>query len=175
MKRMQGFFAIVLLIILLVGCGVASNAKPISREDEPGITGYVMKKENGRILVISTEKMDFSSTGGVDEFYDAIWFSKAPEEIEVGDKVKVWYDIVLESYPGQSEAIDLEVVEAIKPEGAKLTDSEALQAALFSQSFDDDTLLVVKEIEYDAEADSWNVKLKDLWNDKIYDVEIEDK
>jgi len=40
-----------------------------------------MKKENDRILVISSESKDFSANGVVQEFYDAIWFTEAPKDI----------------------------------------------------------------------------------------------
>lgn len=64
----------------MVGC-----TNPV---DEPGMTGYVVKKEGGRILVVDSNPQDFSSTGGVEEFYNAIWFSKTPMSIEVGLQVR---------------------------------------------------------------------------------------
>jgi len=159
-----------------------NDAAGVSQEDEktsdadsePGITGYVMKKENGRILVVNTDAQDFSANGGVDEYYEAIWFSKVPENINVGEKVAVWFDVVLESYPGQSEIKDIKVITGEKPEGAQLTEAEAINMALTSEKVNSETLLVVKSVEYDEQSHAWNVRLKEIHGDKVYDIEIED-
>lgn len=177
MKRICSFILVLLLTLSLLGC----NSNNI-RDDEkkapsvdPGIIGYVMQKDNKRILVISQRAQDFSSTGGVNEYYDAIWFSNAPNAVEVGDKVKVWYDIVAESYPGQSEAKHIEVISSQKPNGANLTESEALKKALASEKIKAKDLTVLKSIVYDKQADRWNVELKEIWSDKIDIIQIEDK
>ena len=75
----------------------------------------------GRILVVDPVAQDFSDTGGIEEFYNAIWFSNAPQEVEPGNKVEVWFDIVAESYPGQSEALDIKIIQEEVPEGADLS------------------------------------------------------
>jgi hypothetical protein len=178
MKSVIGFLLIFLFAGSLLGCTpgkAVEDEKQQPPSGEPGIVGYVMQKENERILVISQESRDFSANGGVKEYYDAIWFSNVPKDIKVGEKVKVWYDFVRESYPGQSEVKDIEVVSSEKPKGAKLTEAEVLLMALTSQEVKVSDLLVVKEIEYDSQAARWNVELKEIWSDKIVRIQISDK
>lgn len=158
MKRWY-LWMLLMLMVLLIGCN--SISEPLNSQS---MTGYVMDREGERILVVDDEAQDFSSTGGVSEFYNAIWFSKAPSEIKEGDFVKVWFDMVAESYPGQSEAIKVEVVEQEKPKGANLTKSEALHKLLTSDEFKKD-LYGVSSIEYNEKEDTWNIALKNLLDD----------
>lgn len=177
MKIMYSMVLLVCLILLLLGCGIDNmidNGKQ-APSTEPGIVGYVMNKDNGRILVVSQTALDFSSTGGVDEYYNAIWFSDAPKDIEIGDKVKVWYDAVRESYPGQSEVKHIEVVIGQKMDGANLTEAEVLYKAIKSDKVDINQLLIVKSIGFDKQTASWKVELKENWTDKIIEIQIEDK
>jgi hypothetical protein len=165
--------------VSLLGCSQNNESEKIKKKENsnPGASmmGYVMKKEEGRILITNPEAQDFSSTGGVQEFYDAIWFSDVPIDIELGDKVRVWYDSIRESYPGQSEAKRVEVINNKKPEGANLTEQEALYMALTSLQIDINDIAVVKFIEYDNQADRWNIRMKSVLGDKIYNIQIEDK
>ncbi|MDW7650274.1 MAG: YobA family protein [Bacillota bacterium] len=167
MKKLLLSILALLVVSSLVGC---LESRP---SGEPGITGYVMKREDGRILVIDPNPQDFSSTGGVDEYYNAIYFSNAPRDVTVGDKVKVWFDIMMDSYPGQSEVEYLEIVPSPKPAGANLNESEALNKALMSQEFKTD--VVVNSIDYMDETSRWIIKLKQIWGDELYTVEVNDK
>jgi len=141
---------------------------------EPGITGYVMKKENGRILVVNPDALDFSANGGIDEYYEAIWFSNAPGDINVGEKVAVWFDAVRESYPGQSNVKSIKIVAGRKPDGAQLTEAEAIRRALSSEKINSEVFMVVKSVGYDEESHVWNVRLKEIQGGKIYDMEVKD-
>ncbi len=163
-----------LLTITLLACNQSVVEDP-SPSDEPGIIGYVMDKEGGRILVVNPEAQDFSATGGISEYYDAIWFANAPEDIEVGEKVKVWYDNVLDSYPAQSEAIHVEIIPGQKPNGANLSETDALYQALTSQLMNIDSPIVVKNIRYDDDNDIWEIELKDTWGEEIYNIQVDDK
>lgn len=169
MKKVFSLALVLLIAVPLLGCS-ADNSN-----DEAGITGYIMNKENDRILVVSHEAQDFSSNGGVDEFYNAIWFSKAPKDIEIGEKVMVWFDMVAESYPGQSEIKKIAVVPSRLPEGADLTEADALNKALTSEATDTNKVLAVKSIEYNSQENNWNIKLKDTWSGKVHDNIVEDK
>lgn len=179
MKKIINFIFVILFTVSLFGCSPSNDSKSDGERETPrpeaGISGYIMKKEGGRILVINPEAQDFSSTGGVKEFYNAIWFSKAPQDINIGDKVKVWYDIVLDSYPGQSEVKHIEVIPGEKSNGSNLTESEALNKALTSQEIAGDKVTVVKAIEYEKKADVWRIRLKEAWSDKIFNIQVEDK
>jgi hypothetical protein len=169
MKRIFTFILVLLLAVSLLGCS-SDNSK-----DEAGITGYVMNKENDRILVVSSKAQDFSANGGVNEFYNAIWFSKAPKDIKTGEKVMVWFDIVAESYPGQSEVKEIAIVPGQLPEGADLTEADALNKALASEEVDANQVLAVESLEYNKQEDNWSIKLKETWSDKVYDIKVEDK
>ncbi|MDF2591240.1 MAG: hypothetical protein K0S75_706 [Clostridia bacterium] len=177
MRRICSLVLVICLTLSLLGCN--SNKVGIGEKQapkiEPGIIGYVMKLSNSGMLVVSQGIQDFSSTGGVKEFYNAIWFSNAPKEIEVGDQVRVWFDEVLESYPGQSEAKHIEVIASEKPDGANLDISEALNRALKTDKVDNDEVIVVKSIAYDKQADRWSIVLKQTWGDKTYNIQVEDK
>lgn len=179
---MKGTLILVLLLsipIVILGCGpipdneVAGSIQTTPPDYDAGITGYIMDKRDGRILVVSPEKQDFSSTGGMSEFYDAIWFSKPPDDAEIGMKVKVWYEIVLQSYPGQAEVTHLEVIPSPKPEGAKLTESEALSKALATQKIN--KVVTVKSIEYNIKSSEWIIELKDTNDYEVIILRVKDK
>lgn len=172
-KRLTMLF---FLSLLLVGCGT-SNDKNIddnhtsgANGDEPGMIGYVVDKDHGRILVVDSEPQDFSSTGGVSEYYNAIYFSNVPEEVEIGDKVKVWFDIVAESYPGQSSATKIEVLLPDKYDGATFTSREAIKQALQKVENDDFGIKVVKDVQF--KDGIWTVIIKK--GEEDYTIEIAD-
>ncbi|KUO48733.1 MAG: hypothetical protein APF76_01975 [Desulfitibacter sp. BRH_c19] len=174
MKKSIIAILIMLFAVSVMGCNQTVDEDP-SKDDEPGIIGYVMNRENERILVIDPEAQDFSPTGGVSEYYDAIWFSNVPQDIELGEKVKVWFDIVEDSYPAQSDAIQIEVIPSQRPAEADLTEADALYEALTSELSHNDGLIVVKNIEYDNETDTWDFTFKEIWGDEIYSIQIDDK
>lgn len=160
------------LLLILVACGINSEGTNAQGETDgnratnPDIEGYVVDKSGGRILVVDPNPQDFSSTGGVSEFYDAIWFSNADEAIKVGEKVQVWFDAVAESYPGQAKALKTKVIQSVKPNGADLTEAEAIQKALVNGEKPDAFITVIVSTEYDAATDIWKIFIK-------YDEETE--
>lgn len=160
--------SILAAMLLLSACSTQAGGR-----GEPGMTGYVVGKENGRILVVSEKSEDFSATGGLSEFYSAIWFSEAPDEVQVGDKVAIWHGAVAESFPGQSKVERLTVINPEKPEGADLAQDEALRRALEAKSFGGDA--AVRSIRYDAAADMWQIELKGLLDEQAETVQIEDR
>lgn len=165
MKKVLFPLLILGVFFFITGCdnqvenGSSENTQTSS---EPGIEGYVVSKENGRILVVDPKPQDFSKTGGISEFYNAISFSNAPEEIEVGEKVQVWFDVVAESYPGQAKAEKIAVVPTKKSAGALLTEAEAIQKALTSENLDVQELgvLVIRAVDYDEASSQWTVDIK---------------
>jgi Protein of unknown function (DUF3221) len=140
---------------------------------DPGMEGYVVKIENGRILVVASKPKDFSSTGGLAEFYNAIWFSNAPEKVKVGDKVQVWFDVVAESYPGQSEAEKVEILAEKKPRNANLTKAEVIRKALAPEQINKHEIPAIKSILYNQKADIWEVLVKQ--GDTEVNIVIKDK
>lgn len=175
---MKKFFLLITcsLLAILIGCGVNSNnnqdAGNASSPNGPGIEGYVVGKEAGRILVVDSTPKDFSSTGGLSEFYNAIWFSNVEESIEIGDKVQVWYDIVAESYPGQAEAIKTAIIETQKTDDSDLTEAQAIQRALLSDEISSQNISVILSTAYDAANDKWTVNIKQ--DEKSYKINVLD-
>lgn len=163
------FLSIIAALFILTACSTQAGGS-----GEPGMTGYVVDKTNGRILVVSTESEDFSQTGGLSEFYSAISFSGAPDDVQIGDKVAIWHGAVAESYPGQSKIERLRIVNPEKPEGADLGQDEALRRALEAKSFSGDA--AVRSIRYDAAKDVWVIELRELMmGEQSETLEIEDR
>lgn len=164
-KLLCTFF--ILFCLLLSGCDpLASNVKP-------GIEGYVVKKVDGRILVVDPLPQDFSSTGGMKEYYNAIWFSNAPKKVQVGQKVKVWFNIVATSYPGQSSSKKVTILPSNHPTKANLTESEAIRKALTPLVTAADEVLVIKTVEFHKVTGIWNVLIKHGEDEMIVKVEDE--
>jgi hypothetical protein len=138
---------------------------------DPRMEGYVVKEEDGRILVVDPLPKDFSSSGGVKEFYDAIWFSDAPPDVQIGHKVRVWFDMVEESYPGQSRAIKVLILTDNNPRHSDLSEAEAIREVL--QAHQSERVPVVKKAEYDEKSDTWNVLIRQ--EDTDLNVKVEDK
>jgi hypothetical protein len=162
----------------LLGCSALDGGPGGSAleapDTEPGITGYVMDISDDSMLVVDPSAQDFSSTGGNDEFYDAIRFSDIPDHIELGDHVSVWYDLMLDSYPGQAEAVHVEVIPSQSPDGAAMTESEVLNQVLQAHQAEIAELVVVSSITYDNDQDLWEVVLNGVWDDEVYTFDIAD-
>lgn len=124
--------------------------------------GYVIKREEDRILVISSEKQDFSATGGIAEYYEAIWFSDAPLGVKLGEKVEVWYEYVLTSYPGQSTAEKIAIMPTEQPIDATLTEAEAVAKALLDDALNEMSIYTVLLVSYDTNSKLWTVHVKDV-------------
>lgn len=151
-----------LLAMLLISC----QGKEFS--GEPDLHGYIIEKAADRILVISKEAQDFSDTGGIDQFYDAIFLRNAPKDVEVGQEVRVWIDgPVEESYPAGGTVGKLEVVPIAEPEGAQLKTYQAVQKAL-AQAPED--WVAITNVTFQAETKTWLVTYA-----SIYAFEDEEK
>jgi hypothetical protein len=168
--RVRGCKACLMILLasicLLTGCSKwrDSYQKPASvsmdHSNNVGIEGYVTKKEDKRILVVSTKLKDFSATGGIKEFYDAIWVSKAPQEIEVGQKVQVWFEgAIASSYPGQGEASKVVIIPSAYHEGAVMSEAQAVQQAIRDNP--KINVFVVNQLEFDPKLKQWTILYKD--------------
>ena len=102
----------------------------ITEKSDATIEGYILKIQDGKILVVNPTPKDYSSTGGAKEFYDAIWFSNPPKNLSVGQRVIFSSEFVAQSYPGQSKVKELEVIESPSPEGANMNEVQVIQNAL---------------------------------------------
>ncbi|TQS74245.1 DUF3221 domain-containing protein [Ornithinibacillus gellani] len=177
MKKAFQLIIILLLASFLSGCGMNnSSGDQVTEIDhqmeeklgKPDIYGYVMDKQDERILVVSHEPEDFRATGGVAEFHNAIWVSHMPKTIQTGQKIKMWFSAVAESYPAQAAGGKYMLIEEPKPAGAHLTEADALQQAL-QQLKIDEGIPTVTSILY--ESDTWEVTIKHLMQDDADDQE----
>lgn len=174
MRKFLFFLWIVLVGVVLIGCGSSSGSGDSKKDnDSPGMEGYVMAVEADRILVVESKAKDFSSSGGEEEFYSAIWFSKAPDNMKVGQKVQVWFDIVLESYPGQSEAKKVVVLPSERPEGADLNEAEAIRKAVETHDSEFMGVTAIKKVQFMADMDIWEVVLKQEADE--FPIEVKDE
>lgn len=153
------------------GIGSGGDGTAVHNAAPPGMEGYVTAIDGGRMLVVDPVPKDFSSTGGVSEFYEAIWFSGKPDHVEVGQKVQVWFDIVAESYPGQSAALKVRVMTSPKPQNADLSEAEAIREALSGQSFE--WPVGIRDVSYDPDRDVWTVQVRH--EGETITIEVEDR
>lgn len=136
---------------------------------------YIMEIANERILVIDAAPQDFSKTGGIAEFYSAIYYSfpDASKKLKVGQRVKVDASGgIMESYPAQGTALYVTVLPEYKPDGAKLSESEVIRMALEEINITEQLgFHTIRDISYDQENKRWTVQFKD--ENEV--IEIEDK
>lgn len=129
MRKFISMTCILLATIGLIACSIGDNNS--NKTEQPDIEGYILDKYAQSIFVVSKEAEDLSADDGIDEFYDAISLRDAPDNLEIGQLVKVWYDgAVEESYPAGGKVGELEVIKVDQPEGAILKETEALKKAL---------------------------------------------
>lgn len=171
MKAKIGTSLILLSLLVLTGCSTIAGLI----RGEPDISGYIMDERVHEILVVSTEPADYSETGGTEEFYDAVWVSRVTEVTEIGDYVEVWFDGGVEtSYPAQAAMEELEIIEPDQPQGADLTESEALRKALAQEPFEEEVLTVMS-LSYDESVDEWTVELRNTNSYEDTTIEVEDE
>ncbi|MBM7703556.1 YobA family protein [Metabacillus iocasae] len=133
---------ILLLFVYLSGCSGPAT-----------LEGYVMKKDNHRILVVN----------GSEDHDNAIWLSNAFNKVDIGQYVHLWIDgPIAESFPAQGSAAKVEVIKVEKPKGATFTQEEALRQLLASKQVNQQDVIGVKHIEYDHAEDVWRITLKPM-------------
>lgn len=177
MKRYLALLVCFIAMLLFAACDASTglNQGKVTGEQEPGIVGYVMHKVNNGILVVNPDPFDFSANGGVEEFYEAIWFSNAPEEAAVGNQVRVWFDIVRDSYPAQSDILEIEVLPSPKPDGAVRSEAEALQTALSRLSVSEGYFYVVQSVVFYPDTQQWEISLKEIPQNKVIEMQVKDQ
>ncbi|WP_179194880.1 YobA family protein [Bacillus sp. EAC] len=146
---------------------------------KPGIEGYVLGIRGHQMLVVSQEPKNYESTSGTKEFYNAVWFSNAPRNIKIGQKVQVWFDYMLESYPGQSNAEKVKVIKSKSFVGSKLTEADVIKKVVHDQSKKIKELMIpsiiIKSIEYDKHFHRFTVQIQDLNGKQKWNYQFEDK
>ncbi|KLR74137.1 hypothetical protein B9L19_03635 [Geobacillus thermocatenulatus] len=168
LKKWLLFIAIV-WSVWVAGCNTPA--------DRYAIEGYVVRKEGRSILVVSSHPQDFRSTGGLEEFYNAILVSDAPAQVKMGQTVRVWFDGgIAESYPGQGRARKVLVVPSVPRDGARLSEEEAIRRALKKEAIRLQHMIpVIREVQYDKQADTWTIQIQDAHERTEFDVQIKDE
>ena len=94
-KIMVLSIGILLIILTAVGC---------KKDQKETITGYYLETENGSHLIISEESgpIVMSNQSKNDSLFD---------NLQTGDKIKITYDAINESYPGQTGAYSCTLIE----------------------------------------------------------------
>lgn len=142
----------------------------------PGMIGYVVKKEGSNILVVSPEVRNFGTSTENDDYYEAIWFGAAPEEIQVGMKVEAWAvrGMVAESYPGQADTEKVEVQNGDVLQGASLSEAEIVREAIERLEPSEYSFFIVRAAKYHPDEEAWTVELLDEERETVR-IKIEDR
>lgn len=178
--RHRVILGLVVFIIILGGCGTKpkeqSQSFTSTDSGERGFVGYIVKKEDNRILVVNSDVRDFSANGGASNYYEAIWFSNVPFNIEVGQHVEVMADgAIADSYPAQGTAGTVSVYEVEKPEGAEFTQEEAIVKALSTSEVSGYEIPVIKEVKYKAATSQWLVYVTQSGDETVHEIRVEDQ
>jgi hypothetical protein len=175
--RLKKLCLLFLLIASLFLNACANNVNPkLSPLAEPNRSistehvGYITKIENQRALVVSPISKEINQTRK--EFYDAVWVSNMPPDIEVGQSVHVWFDgEIATSYPAQGKASKVTNSNIKKPEKADFTQDTVIRKALLNKDISSINVIVIKEVSYDEYSDVWTIRYKDA---KISDGLLEE-
>lgn len=157
---------------------VAKEITLMSEEPKAeGFIGYITKMDGERMLVVSSEPADFSSKGGIFGYYAAVWFTMddPPHPLEVGMKVKVQFDMLLDSYPQQGKAERMDLYMQQKPKGAVLDEDEAIRKAMESFELLEEQFAIITNTAYNAESSLWIVSLLSSDRKKSATIEVKDE
>ncbi|MBA2937105.1 DUF3221 domain-containing protein [Paenibacillus sp. CGMCC 1.16610] len=145
---------------------LTENNKSSSTE----LVGFITKLENQRALVVSPISREINQTRK--EFYDAIWVSNMPQDVEVGQYVNLWLEgAIAASYPAQGKASKVTIAKIQKPEKAILSQDEVIRKALLNKDISSINVLAIKGVSYDENSDIWIIRYKDA---KISDGLLEE-
>ncbi|NDI35339.1 YobA family protein [Chengkuizengella sediminis] len=111
---------VLLLLLIITSVSVAcSNDVNNSEEGTMSEEGYIISKDKDRILVVGGISQEDVQSYSVEDILNgkgssAVWFY-IPDDLQVGDlqvgqKVKVWFSVMAESYPGQATAQKVTVI-----------------------------------------------------------------
>ncbi|WP_338788127.1 DUF3221 domain-containing protein [Metabacillus sp. FJAT-53654] len=173
MKRKLALIFITLSTIGLFACGnnqpttTGTNEQPPIEDPATSmqLEGYVVERTANTVLVVNPNPKEATQSNG------PAYFSNTPDTLKIGDKVSISYEVMLESYPGQAEAIEVKVLESHKPSGADLTEEQALNKALSKKQLKTPILSV---FQYNKETDTWNIQVDSIMGEKE-EITIEDK
>ena len=180
MKVASRMLVLMLLIILiLTGCSIQvqkEGAQP-PRTDAPkekGFTGYVVDRKENSILVVNPEHEDIGTNGETSKYYPAKWFSNVPDS-QIGTYVEVWTDgsPEVEPYPGRARAESIAEYAAATPEGAKISEADAIRGGIYLSYGKEISLPVIEDVEFHANTGIWTVRMRDAMSADNNQAQIE--
>ncbi|MCD9025918.1 YobA family protein [Cohnella silvisoli] len=179
MRKYKMSIMMISLFMILAACGNKPEREPqavkTAEAHNSGFNGYVVKKEKNRILVVNSTERDFGANGGASHYYEAIWFSNSPFNIEVGQHVEVRADgAIAESYPAQGKANTVAVITGLEPEGASLSEAEAVRKALSSPEVSGYDIPAIKEVKFDEKLAEWIVEVTQNGDEKTVEIRVKD-
>ncbi len=159
---MKGFLFI--LCLCVTGCTIPADTGGdtlTSLNDEP-FTGFVIDNTEHASLVSHESGLTL--------------FSNIPVDHEVGDRVRIHYRDVLDSFPSQADGSQTTVVSPSKPEGATYSEKEAIQQALvLAREFTPSDPMIdyqfVTYTHYVEEADVWEITIQ-IYGEEEHLIEI---
>ncbi|WP_340398875.1 DUF3221 domain-containing protein [Paenibacillus sp. FSL H8-0079] len=177
------FISISILLGCLTGCAEQNACKSAQTTtdvpDDRGFTGYVVERKDDSILVVDPAFQDYSSNGGDSRYYPAKWFSNAPDQ-QIGSYVEIWTDGGPENepYPGQARAETIAVSCPNTPDGAHLSEADAIRGALYSPDGEKVRIPVIEDVQFYQDAGMWTIRMKDAMstteNQDEIDIRVED-
>ncbi|MEK4367469.1 DUF3221 domain-containing protein [Paenibacillus sp. FSL R5-0473] len=162
----QVFMLLSTLIVCLTGCSGSNECNSVQTQanapSEDGFTGYVVERKDNSILVVDPAYEDFSANGGGSRYYPAKWFSNSPDP-QIGSYVEVWTDGGPENqpYPGQARAEKIAVSCPVAPDGAHMTDADAIRSGLLSSDAENIRVPVIEDKRFDADSGAWTLLIRD--------------
>ncbi|CAM4209658.1 YobA family protein [Paenibacillus alkaliterrae] len=155
---LKRIFQIFFCLLCLSGCGV-SNEEPNKtiKSGEADLVGYVVKKKESQILVVS----EFPNAKNK---YESVWVSGSNiDDLDIGQKVEVFFDGTIQtSDPGQGTAGEITILKIQSPENTILSPKDALKKSLLQ--VENWEVPIVKEFSYHSKDQNWVIILYDAKN-----------
>lgn len=165
-KKVFVFFSIIMYSFLLLGC--SSSEKVNKSMNTNTITGYIVKNENIRLLVVSQGPYR-------DNDYETIWVtSKDAANFTVGQLVEVQLKGQIQtSNPAQGVSEKISVIKMDAIPGAHKTKEDVLKEAL--SKLQNVEVPIVKDITFSNDNNKWTLIFSDSKNvDQKVTVDIND-
>ncbi|WP_405153276.1 DUF3221 domain-containing protein [Paenibacillus sp. FSL K6-0108] len=177
LRMLFGSFSI--LILCLTGCTVTGQNEcetdvQANAQKAEGFVGYVVDRKEDSILVVNPKYKNFSANGGADRYYPAKWFSNATDP-HVGSYVEIWTDGSPENqpYPGQARAETIVVSCSATPDGAHMSEADAVRAGLYSSDGEQVLIPVIENVAFDQGTGTWTIRMRDAMSTTDTQDEIE--
>lgn len=169
---------ILLINLIFTGCSEQDQKQgEPPRTDAPrekGFTGYVVDRKENSVLVVNPEHKDIGTNGETSKYYPAKWFSNVPDS-QIGTYVEVWTDGSPENepYPGRARAESIAEYAAATPDGAKISEADAIRGGIYLSDGKEISLPVIEDVEFHADKGIWTVRMRDAMSTDDNQAQIE--